>query len=107
MRLGIQGNRHAIGIIGAGVVVKDVFKAKDGAIFFESYLAVVYLIALGRRCQEIFPPVFHPFDRTVQLLGNPGEQNIICLRTHHFRSKSTANEWSNDMHLALCQPQQS
>ncbi len=79
MSLGIQGNRHAIGIIGASVVVKDIFKAEDSAIFLESYLAVVYLIALGSCCQEIFPAVFHPFDRTVQLLGDPGEQNIICL----------------------------
>ena len=103
--LGIQRNGHAVGVISAGIVIEDIFEAQDGAIFFQGDFAVMHLVAFRGGRQEVFTPVFDPFDRALQFHGDPGQQHIIRLRAHDFGSKTAADEGGDHAHLAFSQSQ--
>ena len=92
MGLGIQRNGHPVGVIGTGIVIEDVLESQDGAVFLEGDLAIVNLVALGGRSQEILAAILDPFDRPVEFHRDPGQKHIIGLRGHHLGAKTAANE---------------
>ena len=55
--------------------------------------------------QKVFTPIFDPFNRPVQLHGQPRYEHFFRVKHQYLGAKTAANKGGDNPHLALCQAQ--
>ena len=82
---------------------EDIPNAQDTAVSGQGDLGIVELAAFLSRGDEILLPVLDPFDRSLQLQGEPGDEHFFGVEHHDLGTKGAADEWRDDPHLVLGQ----
>ncbi len=91
---------HQACAVGAGVVEKEVFQAGNFAVVVERRFDPMSLIAFLAAGDEMFAPVFDPFDRRAETHGQPRNQKILWIKTT-LRPEATAHPWRDHAHFML------
>ena len=101
--LTVDRHRQSIGIVGAGVVQEHVLDAENTAVARQRDLGIVGLAALMGRGEEMFEPVFDPFDRTIELHRRPRNDHLFGIEQHDLRPEAAADKRRDDAHLPFAQ----
>src|SRR5271157_343392 len=97
--LGIERNSQAIRVVGAAIMKEHILQAQYMPIPAQGDLDIVDLPAFLRCGIKIFPAVFDPLDWASQSFRRPWDHQFFSVEHHHFGTKPTADEGSDDSHL--------
>ena len=99
--LGVDRNRQAVGIVGAGVEQERVAHAEDAPVARQRHFRVVQLAALLRRGVEVLLPILGPLDRPAEPHRRPGNQQLLRVEHHDLRPEAAADKRRDDADLRL------